>query len=176
MKPVILLCWSTGWSEFWANMSNCSFAHSLVYVFSLYAIFMLAKSLSCYSHISQLFAENKFCQAFSLTKHVFKNGLRRLRGVQTTKAQTSLRIRADWSAPLLFAIWKISYLHLLLLKLHIVSEEIALGLVLTETPKTGFVASMPNKFTIAASNYAFELKEWKMHEGQTVKICLTLCQ
>ena len=35
------------------------------------------------------------------------------RGLQTTQAQTSLRIRAVWSAPLLFAYWKVSYLDLL---------------------------------------------------------------
>ena len=34
-------------------------------------------------------------------------------GLRTTKAQTSLRIRAVWSAPLLFAYWKVSYLDLL---------------------------------------------------------------
>ena len=34
-------------------------------------------------------------------------------GLRTTKAQTSLRIRAVWSAPLLFAYWKESYLNLL---------------------------------------------------------------
>ena len=34
-------------------------------------------------------------------------------GLRTTKAQTSLRIRAVWSAPLFFAYWKVSYLDLL---------------------------------------------------------------
>ena len=34
-------------------------------------------------------------------------------GLQTAKVQTSLRIRAVWSAPLLFAYWKVSYLYLL---------------------------------------------------------------
>ena len=34
-------------------------------------------------------------------------------GLQTTQAQTSLRIRAVWSAPLLYAYWKVSYLDLL---------------------------------------------------------------
>ena len=34
-------------------------------------------------------------------------------GLRTTKVQTSLRIGADWSAPLLFAFWKVSYLNLL---------------------------------------------------------------
>ena len=34
-------------------------------------------------------------------------------GLRTTKVQTSLRIRADCSAPLLFAYWKVSYLNLL---------------------------------------------------------------
>ena len=31
-------------------------------------------------------------------------------GWRTTQAQTSLRIRAVWSAPLLFAFWKVPYL------------------------------------------------------------------
>ena len=34
-------------------------------------------------------------------------------GLRTTQAQTSLRIRAVWSAPLFFAYWKVSYLDLL---------------------------------------------------------------
>ena len=34
-------------------------------------------------------------------------------GLRTTQAQTSLRIRAVWSAPLLFAFWKVSYVNLL---------------------------------------------------------------
>ena len=34
-------------------------------------------------------------------------------GLQTTQAQISLRIRAVWSAPLLFAFWKVSYVNLL---------------------------------------------------------------
>ena len=33
--------------------------------------------------------------------------------LQTTKVQTSLCICAVWSAPVLFAYWKVSYLHLL---------------------------------------------------------------
>ena len=37
-------------------------------------------------------------------------------GLGTTQAQTSLRIRAVWSAPLLFAFWKILYVNLLLVK------------------------------------------------------------
>ena len=37
-------------------------------------------------------------------KHVFG-------GLRTTQAQTSLRIRAVWSAPLLFAFWKVTYVH-----------------------------------------------------------------
>ena len=37
-------------------------------------------------------------------------------GLQTTKAQTSLRIRAVWSAPLLFAYYKVSYMYIDLLR------------------------------------------------------------
>ena len=33
-------------------------------------------------------------------------------GLRTTQAQTSLRISAVWSTPLLFAFWKVSYVHL----------------------------------------------------------------
>ena len=39
-----------------------------------------------------------------------------LRDLRTTQAQTSLRIRADWSAPLLFAFWKVTYVNLLQVK------------------------------------------------------------
>ena len=38
------------------------------------------------------------------------------RDLQTTQAQTSLRIRAVWSAPLLFVLWKVSYVNLLQVK------------------------------------------------------------
>ena len=37
-------------------------------------------------------------------------------GLGTTQAQTSLRIRAVWSAPLLFAFWKILYVNFLQVK------------------------------------------------------------
>ena len=37
-------------------------------------------------------------------------------GLRTTQAQTSQHIRAVWSAPLLFAFWKIPYLTLLQVK------------------------------------------------------------
>ena len=43
------------------------------------------------------------------------------RGLQTTKRQTSLRICAVWSAPLLFAFWKVPYLGLLQAKFQISS-------------------------------------------------------
>ena len=39
-------------------------------------------------------------------------------GLRTTKAQTSLRIRAVLSAPLLFSYWKVSYQNLLQAKFH----------------------------------------------------------
>ena len=37
-------------------------------------------------------------------------------GLRTTQAQTRLRIRAVWSAPLLFVFWKVSYIYLLHMK------------------------------------------------------------
>ena len=42
-------------------------------------------------------------------------------GLQTIQVQTSLRIRADWSASLLFAFWKASYVNLLQMKFKISS-------------------------------------------------------
>ena len=39
-------------------------------------------------------------------------------GLRTTKAQTSRRIHADRSGPLLFAYWKTSYIDLLQAKFH----------------------------------------------------------
>ena len=39
-----------------------------------------------------------------------------LGGLQTTQAQTSLHIRVDLSAPLLFALWKVSYVKLVHVK------------------------------------------------------------
>ena len=43
------------------------------------------------------------------------------RGLRTTKAQTSLRIRTVLSAPFLFAFWKVLYLSLLRAKFQISS-------------------------------------------------------
>ena len=42
-------------------------------------------------------------------------------GLRTTQAQTSLRIRAVWSAPLLFAFWKVSDLDLVLAEFQLSS-------------------------------------------------------
>ena len=41
-----------------------------------------------------------------------------LGGLRITQAQTSLRIRAVWSEPLLFTYWKVSYQNLLQAKFH----------------------------------------------------------
>ena len=46
--------------------------------------------------------------------------------IQTTKAQTSLRIRAVWSAPLLFAPWKAFFIETLTVPLISVAEEAGL--------------------------------------------------
>ena len=40
-------------------------------------------------------------------------------GLRITQGQTSLHIRTVWSAPLLFAFWKVSYLGLLQVKFQI---------------------------------------------------------
>ena len=65
-------------------------------------------------------------------------------GFLTTQAQTSLRIRAVWSAPLLFTFWKVSYVNLLQVKFQFsVAQETGLKPVLSETPNelnAGFLA------------------------------------
>ena len=48
-------------------------------------------------------------------------------GLWTTKAQTSLRIRAAWSVPLLFANWKVSYLDLLQAKFQFLDSFCSWG-------------------------------------------------
>ena len=48
-------------------------------------------------------------------------------GVRTTKAQTSLGIRAVWLAPLLFAFWKVPYLSMLQAKFQFLARLCSLG-------------------------------------------------
>ena len=45
-------------------------------------------------------------------------------GLRTTQAQTSLRIHAVRSAPLLFAFWKVSYVNLLQVKFQFSSSSL----------------------------------------------------
>ena len=59
-------------------------------------------------------------------------------GLRTTQAQISLRMRAVWSAPLLFALRKVPYVDI-----SISAEKTVLKLALSETPKTGFLAMRP---------------------------------
>ena len=63
-------------------------------------------------------------------------------GLRTTKAQTSLRIRAVWSAPFLFTFWKAPYLSLLQAKSQLVSIAEETGLSL-ENPKDMFSRDEP---------------------------------
>ena len=70
------------------------------------------------------------------------------RGLRTTQAQSSLRIRAVWSATLLFrvlesAISKLATSEISFFYLVSVAEQAGLNLTLSETPKTGFVATRP---------------------------------
>ena len=51
-------------------------------------------------------------------------------GLWTTKAQTSLRIRAVWSASLLFVYWKVSY--------QTLPKEISLFLLVSVAQQAGF--------------------------------------
>ena len=64
--------------------------------------------------------------------------------MRTTKAQISLRSRAVWSPPLLFAAY-IVYLYLLYSKfqdeLVSIAEEAGLSLNWSQTPKTGFLVT-----------------------------------
>ena len=71
-------------------------------------------------------------------------------GLRTTQVQTSLRIRAVWSAPLLFAYWEVSYLVLRKRNFNFlvtVAEETGFKLALSDTLKTGFLATGPNTLT-----------------------------
>ena len=75
----------------------------------------------------------------------------------TTQSQNSLRIRAVWSAPLLFTFWKVSYVNLLHLKFQFsVAEETGLKPVLSETPKTGFRTTRPKSLLF----YCSTIKSW----------------
>ena len=61
-------------------------------------------------------------------------------GLLKTKAQTSLRLCAVWSAPLWLAYWKVAYLNLLLVKFQYsklvsVAEQTGLSVSLMETPR-----------------------------------------
>ena len=66
------------------------------------------------------------------------------KGLRTTKAQTSLRIYAVWSAPLLMEFRKYHTLHMyiratskiLIFQLISEAEQAGLNLFLSETPKT----------------------------------------
>ena len=74
--------------------------------------------------------------------------------LQTSKVQTSLRICAVWSVPLLFAFWKsiISWLatsEISIFKLVSVAEQAGLNLTLSETLKAGFLTSRPTWFDIS---------------------------
>ena len=68
--------------------------------------------------------------------------------LRTTKAQTSLHILTFRSEPLLLAKWKVSYLDMLQAKFQFfsfsVAEQAGLNITLSETPKTGFVATRPD--------------------------------
>ena len=81
-------------------------------------------------------------------------------GLQTTQAQTSLRISAVWSTPLLFAFWKVSYLDLLLTEFQLsvsVAEQADLKLALLDTPKTGFVATRPTYYCFSNEKSGTEI-------------------
>ena len=68
-------------------------------------------------------------------------------GLWSTQSQTSLRISAVWSAPLLFAFWKVSNVNMLHVNFNLLAGLCSWGtglkLAFSETPKTGFLASRP---------------------------------
>ena len=64
-------------------------------------------------------------------------------GLQTTLAQTSLRICKVWSVPLLFAFWKVPYVNLQQVKFQYSNWETGLKLALPETLETDFVEMRP---------------------------------
>ena len=64
-------------------------------------------------------------------------------GLRTTQAQTSLRIRADWSAPLFFAYPEVSYLDLLRLIFQFLASLCSLG----DWFETCFVGNPEDRFS-----------------------------
>ena len=87
-------------------------------------------------------------------------------GKRTTKAQTSLRIRADWSAHLLFTHWKVSFLNLFIFYLVSVAEETGLSLAFSEPSpppppppkkKTGLLSTRPNYINEPVSIKSYNL-------------------
>ena len=81
--------------------------------------------------------------------------------LRTTQAQTSLRIRAVWSAPLFIrvlesTISKRSTSKISVFKLVSVAEETGFSLAMSEAPKTGFVATRPN-YHFSADSYSWEI-------------------
>ena len=64
------------------------------------------------------------------------------RGLRTTQAQTSLRIRAVWSGPLLFTFWKVSYVNLLQVKFNYLASLCSWG----DWFETRFVRNPEDRF------------------------------
>ena len=83
--------------------------------------------------------KSEICECF---QYVLRHEKTCLCHIWTTNAQISLRIRAVWSAPLLFTAWIISYLYLLNPEFqNSVAEQAGLSLTWSQTPKTDFLVT-----------------------------------
>ena len=63
--------------------------------------------------------------------------------LRTIQAQTNLRIRAAWSAPLLFALWKVSYVNMLHVNFNFLASLCSWG----NWFETRFVGSPKDRFS-----------------------------
>ena len=99
------------------------------------------------------YASNEFPQHMFLCRKKIYMGLNTrkpvFRGLWTTKAQTSLRIRADWSAPLLLTFWKVSYLNLPYVKFHFLASLFSWG----DWFESCFVGNPEDKFCRVAAKH-----------------------
>ena len=86
-------------------------------------------------------------------------------GLRTAKAQTSLRIPSVWSAPLLFAYWKVSYLNLLQPKFQFLARLFSwAGL-----NEHDLVGNPKNRFCRTETHV--HLPQPPMFTGKTVRTC-----
>ena len=114
------ICWRSHatahiWAPTWENMSS--------EVCEQQRLRQACASARCIGSSESTLVKMSICWRSHATAHIWAPDARKpvFGGLRTTKAQTSLRIRAVWSAPLLFAFWKVPYLSLLQAKFQVSS-------------------------------------------------------